>query len=245
MAQTNLSDKVTEKSNVDKLVENLEKLANYSYDNWKISPDLGKNVQFTGNPYDLNFDDSSWGILSLNEKNYDDSCWLRKVIELPKTFLGEPVKGTVKLLVSVDDYGYMWINGESKGYFPWDGEFVLTNDAKPGEKFIVAIKAIKTGGPLRLIGAQLDIENSQPLRQKVEDFSMSIRTGQKLLSFDTYQTNARVKVDPGIDKSKISRSEKTKLNDLLQNECTKVDVDALRNGDLPTGQEVLKHLKNH
>ncbi len=96
--------------------------------------------------------------LALDERSKFDSCWLRKEIVLPKTFLGTPVTGKIKLLVSVDDFGYLWINGESKGYFPWDGEFILTENGKPGDKFLVAIKAINTGGPLRIINAQLEVE---------------------------------------------------------------------------------------
>ena len=127
-------------TNIDKLTETLDSLTAYSFNNWRISPDLSQPVE--GNPASPGFNDSGWKILKVNEKNYEDSCWLRKEIILPETILGKPVKGKINFLVSVDDYGYFFVNGENKGYFPWDGEFTLTENARPGEKFLIAIKAL-------------------------------------------------------------------------------------------------------
>src|SRR5439155_24566752 len=133
-------------------------------------------------------------------------------------------------LVSVDDYGYLWVNGESKGYFPWEGEFELTKDAKPGQTFVIAVKAINTGGPLRLLRPELRPERTSALRRTLEDFRLSLQAGPRLLSFDTYQTNARRKVDPGIDKSTADKAEKQRLQQLLQELASQVDVDALASG---------------
>jgi len=217
-------------TNVDKLSDALDSLTANSFNNWRISPDLAKPIE--GDPTSSEFDDSAWGILRVDEKNYEDSCWLRKEIILPETILGKPVEGKITFLVSIDDYGYFYVNGENKGYFPWDGEFILTENAKPGDKFLIAIKAINTGGPLRLLRARIDMAGTKELRQSILDFSLSMKVGQKLLSFDTYQTNARVKTDPGIDKSKINQAEKTKLNKLLQQLASEVDIDALGSGDI-------------
>ena len=220
------------KSNVDIISKKLTFLSSFSYDDWKKSPNLSKGTIIEGDPVSINFDDSKWETLSINQSVTDDSCWLRKEIVLPEQMLGHPVKGKIKLLLSVDDYGYLWINGESKGYFPWDGEFVLTEDAKPKEKFLVVIKAINTGGPLRLLRAELDMGIVTPLREEIQDLALSLKTGQKLLSFDTYQTNATVTFDPGTDKSTVDKNEKIKLNKLLQQEVLKINTDALGNGDI-------------
>jgi alpha-mannosidase len=217
-------------TNVDILVHSLDSLRTISFNNWKVSPDLKQPI--SGDPTSFGFDDSKWFTLKLDEQLFLDSCWIRKEIILPKQILGQPISGAIKLLVSVDDYGYLWVNGESKGYFPWDGEFELTKDAKPGEKFLIAIKAINTGGPLRLIRAEIESEESKKINQLIGDFSTSLLVGQKLLSFDTYQTNARRKQDPGIDKSAVSREEKIKLNNLLQKLAAEVDVLSLAKGSL-------------
>jgi len=216
-------------SNVDKLVRALDSLSLSSTNDWKVSPDLGKYTP-QGDPTQPGFDDSKWESLQPNQSIYLDSCWIRKDIVLPTKILGQPVSGPMRIIVAVDDYGYMWINGVSKGYFPWDGNFELTKEAKPGERFTIAIRAINTGGPLRLITAQVESEAAKVLRSTIDNLTLSFRVGQKLLSFDTYQTNSRVKVDPEIDNSTMDKAEKTKLGDLLQTIAGNVNLDALSNG---------------
>ncbi len=240
--QNNLKDNMIQ-TNVDIVAKKLSSLSTLSYDNWKKSPNLSSGTEIQGDPTSINFDDSQWGTLIINQRVTDDSCWLRKEIILPKQMLGQPVKGEIKLLISVDDYGYLWINGESKGYFPWDGEFVLTENAKPGEKFLIVIKAINTGGPLRLLRAELDMSVVTSLREEIQDLLLSLKTGQKLLSFDTYQTNARVTVDPGIDKSTINKNDKIKLNRLLQEEAIKINTDALEQGDILKYRQSIEEVK--
>jgi alpha-mannosidase len=218
-------------TNVDRLVKTLDSLTLASFDDWKASQDL-KGYQPQSDPTLPGFNDAGWQMLKLNESIYPDSCWLRKEIVLPEKILGKPVTGSMKLLVSVDDYGYLWINGVSKGYFPWDGEFELTQNAKPGEHFLIAIKAINTGGPLRLLRAQVESEELKPLRTMIENFSLSLRVGQKLLSFDTYQTSSNRRVDPGVDHSTMDKAEKKRLTDLLQSLAAKVDLHSLTEGPL-------------
>jgi len=215
---------------VDRVVHSLDSLGIVSFNDWKVSPDIKQRI--IGDPTKPGFDDSRWDNLKLDQRIYPDSCWIRKEIVLPDMILGRPVTGAVKFLVSVDDYGYFWVNGESRGYFPWDGEFELTKDAKPGEKFLITIKAINTGGPLRLIRADVESENSKTISQTIQDFSTSLRVGQKLLGFDTYQTNARRKQDPHIDKSTIDREEKIRLNNLLQKLAGEVDIQSLASGSI-------------
>jgi alpha-mannosidase len=222
---------VLSRTNVDRVVGMLDSLSIVSYDNWKVSPDL-KNYRPTGDPTQPGFDDSQWETLRLNQLIYPDSCWLRKEIILPGKILGNVVEGTVNILLSVDDYGYLWVNGEDRGYFPWDGEFILTKTAAPGQKFLLVIKAINTGGPLRLLRAQIESEKARPIHRIIDDLSLSLLTGQKLLSFDTYQSNAHKTVDPGIDKSTLDKNEKTHLNTLLQSLANEIDLDALSAGSL-------------
>src|SRR5260221_132053 len=173
---------------VDQLVAKLATLTELTYDGWKASPDIAKSHLEGDGPARPDYDDSAWSTLAIDESIRPDSCWLRRTIVLPKTYLGRPVAGAARFKVSVDDAGYLWVNGESKGYFPWDGDFELTKDAKPGQTFSIAIKAINTGGPLRLLRAQVELsgaaEGAGDLRRKAEDLALSLRVGQKLLGFD-------------------------------------------------------------
>jgi alpha-mannosidase len=211
---------------VDRLGAELDFQSRGSLDAWKYSTD------FSGTPALPGFNDAAWQTLALNQSIYPDSCWIRKTVVLPERMLGTPTSGTIRLLLTVDDAGYLFVNGEARGYFPWDGEFVLTTDARPGQTFHLAIKAINTGGPLRLIRAQIAVGEDNPLARTIEDFSLGIRVAQKLLSFDTYQTNARAKQDPGTDLSAMNRDEKLRLAALLQSACTAVDAAALRDGNI-------------
>jgi alpha-mannosidase len=228
---------------VDRLTAALDSLSVTKFDNWKMSPDLKQYRPVRESPSAPEFDDSGWQILRMGESVYPDSCWLRKKITIPNTILGKPASGPLRLLVSVDDYGYLWVNGEFKGYFPWNGEFELTHNAQPGQKFVLAIKAVNTGGPLRLLRAELRSVATQSTRQMIEDFALSLRSGQKLLGFDTYQTSAWRKTDPKVDKSTINRKEKGELAALLQSLAGKVDVNALRKGSLERFQRSLDDVR--
>ncbi len=231
-------------TNVDKLVERLDLLSDASFDNWKYS------TNFSLTPVELSsttFDDSEWKNSKLNESLYLDSCWFRKSVEIPKYIAGILVTGPLKFINAVDDYSYIWIDGESRGKFGWDAETILTGNAEPGQKFVVLIKAINTGGPLRLIEARISLGVESALQNLIRNLSTSFRVGQKLVSFDTYQTNASVKVDPGIDNSKVKKERREELQKLIQKLAAKINVDALANGDttkfLSSVDEVKKELK--
>ena len=220
-------------SNVQKFTHALDSLTIVSIDDWKMSPDL-RHGPVKGDPTRAGFDDSKWETLKLNESVYPDSCWLRKEIALPSMILGRKISGPVRLIVSVDDYGYMFVNGEDKGYFPWDGDFELTRSAQAGDKFLIAIRAINTGGPLRILRAEIQAGSTDSLRTMVEDFALSVRVGETLLSLDTKQTTAydNKMEDPGVDKSTMDKAEKKNLNELLQSQVARVDLDALRAGSV-------------
>jgi alpha-mannosidase len=231
-------------SNVDKIAERLDQLSEVSFNNWKYSTNFSLTAEEISK---IDFDDSSWQNATLNQRFTLDSCWFRKEIEIPSFIAGIPVKGKLNFLNSVDDYSYLWINGEYKGKFGWNTKVLLTEDAKPGEKFLILIKAINTGGPLRLIRAQLDFEIESSTKKLIKNLSLSFRVAQKLLSFDTYQSNERVKIDPGVDLSKIKKAEKEKLGKLLQELATKLNTDALKNGDtakfIVSANQIKKELK--
>ncbi len=221
-------------SPVDRLADTLDSLATISFDAWKMSPDL-KTARLEGaNPAAPEFDDSKWETLKLEQRVYPDSCWLRKEVVLPGRILDRPVEGRIRLLLTLDDYGSLWVNGEARGKFLWDGSFVLTEEARPGDRFTLAIRAVNTGGPLRLMRAQLEMESTRTIAGTLKDFAVSLRVGQRLLSFDTYQVNAYSgqKEDPGIDKSTIARSERQELGALLQQVASSVDYATIQRSEV-------------
>ena len=216
-------------TNVDKVTEKLVQLSTASYDNWRYTADHSLSVAELSNP---SYNDSQFPLLKLNERIFPDSCWLRKVITLPKYIGGLLVEGKMKMFFEVDDYGELYVNGKFIGDIPWSGEFLIAEESTPGDEFVILVKAHNTGGPLRLIRAELEFGDESPVLESINNLVLSLRAGQKLLSFDTYQTNDRVKVDPGFDKSQLNKDEKKKLNGILQNIVLNIDLEALENGEI-------------
>ena len=87
-------------------------------------------------------------------------------------------------------------------------------------------------GTVRLSKAELVLSAVEPRRRMIEELALSLRVGQKLLSFDTYQTSASKKTDPHTDKSTIDKAERSRLNDLLQKLAVQIDMAALAAGSL-------------
>ena len=242
------STRAAPQSTVERVAQALETLAASSVDDWKISaafqrltPDGGAPLwsAFTGDPTRADFDDSKWTSFKLIEPIDLESCWLRKKIALPQRVLGQPVSGSVKLHLSFSGTGELWVDGASKGR-PGADDVELTQDAKPGQTFLLVIRASQSpgqggvgrGGPVRLSKAELIVAKSEATRKQIEDLALSLRVGEKLLSFDTYQTNARIKTDPRVDRSEIDKAERTRLNDLLQRLASQIDTAALADGSL-------------
>jgi alpha-mannosidase len=219
-------------TDVDKLIRTLDSLTITSLNEWKMSPDL-KSYRPSGDPTQPSFDDRSWDILRLGESVYPDSCWLRNELIVPDRILGRKPAGALRLLLSLDDYGYLWVNGKSLGHFPWNGDFVISPSVTPGDRFVLAIKAVNTGGPLRLLRAEIEMESIRPLKGVLADFALSLRVGQKLLSFDTYQTSSSKRFDPGLDRSMHDREEKRRLNALLQTTAAGFHPRIILEGTLP------------
>ena len=96
-------------SPVDRVVDELSYQSTGTLTTWRYSE------SFAGDPTSSGFDDHAWPALTINQSLKLDSCWIRKDIILPAAFLGTPVKGKIRLLLTVDDYAYLWINGKSVG----------------------------------------------------------------------------------------------------------------------------------
>lgn len=222
---------------VDTLAADLQQQSTGTLDSWRYS------TSFAGDPASPKFNDRSWATLKLDQRLTVDSCWIRKEVVLPAAYLGLPVKGTLRLLLTVDDYAYLWVNGRSQGRINWDGECVITTDAKPGQRFVIAVRAINTGGPLRLIRARLQPEGVDTLAARVEGLALSLRVGQKLLSGDTYQTNARQRFDPRTDLAQADPKVKGELRERLQAAARAFDRRVLRTGSRAAIVESVSRLR--
>ncbi len=230
------------KTIVDKLIFELDALSTYYLGNWKINSDPSKD-NIIKYPYDVNFDDSNWKKINIKEKINENYCWIRKTITLPRKVLNNSVKGKVVFSINLLDAGCIWINQKCRGYFYKSCNFVLTDNAKPGEKFIVAIEAFNNSDKIWFKHAELIFEDLKIDKQKIKDLVLSLKTGQKLLSFDTHQTGFNLDYNPPIDKSEFSTEEKIKLNKLLKKLTAEINVIALKRGDLNKFWESIEKIR--
>lgn len=213
-------------SEVGKLVETLKKLVEFKLDDWLINP-AGMEGEELGEPYKKGYNTYCWKKYKNAEAITRDTIWLKKEITLPEKLFNSPTSGKIYLELKVDDSAYCWINEQPQGFFTYDEKFLLTENGKPGEKFDVTIQIMKTAGLTHLADAELKMGQHSKEIDKIERFISSLKIGEKLLSFDTYQTNFRNKFDPGIDKSLLDKDEKKRLNEKLQTLSKGLDKEVL------------------
>ncbi|MFZ5516853.1 MAG: glycoside hydrolase family 38 C-terminal domain-containing protein [Candidatus Zhuqueibacterota bacterium] len=219
---------------IDQVCNHLDSALNIRFDHWKYSATM------TPDAWKPDFNDAAWKTLALDEEVFPDSAWLRRTIVIPNSILGKkPDGGRLTFLVTVDDAGFCWIDGQKKGLFKWDGAFVLTEQAQPGQKFDIAIKAINTGGPLRIIDAKIVWDRVAPISQQIEDYALSLQVGQKLLSNDTYLRIGRTRLDSGVDHSEVPQQQRIELRNQLEQAARLLDISALKKGQLEAFQKSL------
>lgn len=114
-------------------------------------------------------DDSAWPLVKPEHswEGANTAAWYRQRITVPQAVGGVSVSGSRLILrCSVDDDMEIYVDGTLKGRFHWDqGLVVLTDNAQPGESFLVAIKAINQGGPGRLMAASLTYDQFAEARE--------------------------------------------------------------------------------
>ena len=113
------------------------------------------------------FDDSDWQHVDLGFQwwPHDSTCWFRKGLAIPETVNGIATAGSVvRLKVGMDNEAKAYVNGEFKQQFTWsDGDFVLTENAQPGQVVTVALYAINRPGYGTLYQAYLVSDASEQM----------------------------------------------------------------------------------
>lgn len=164
----------------------------------------------------LDFDDSGWQIASPEfEWGRDPVCWLRKTITVPETIGGVAVRGSrITLRLGVDDDGECFVNGVLKQEFHWGGcKVVLTESARPGDKYVIAVKGLNAQGPGRLLFAYLDYSALDVLREEAALLGADLAVARSFIGF-------------------LEENEKKVLCDQALTRATEaLDTDALLRGD--------------
>ncbi len=93
-----------------------------------------------------NVADADWQPVSIgfHWKGENTRAWFRTRITIPEAIEGFPTSGfPVRLRVGIDDDGEIYVDGQLRQKFHWDdGSITLTEHARPGQTFVVAIRGI-------------------------------------------------------------------------------------------------------
>ncbi len=122
------------------LVDRLDSLVTVPLDSWKYHPDLP-------HPEDPTVDDKDWPTVKTGEDWKTGPRVLRKLIEIPTTVNGYKVQGArIRLRMSVDSRDFVTVTIFSNGSMVSRTDedtlqpIVLTENAQPGEKFLIAVR---------------------------------------------------------------------------------------------------------
>jgi len=130
----------------------------------KASGPKNRTYDFTPDARSADFDDGKWEVISADslEKRRGNGrlslIWYRLNVTIPERVAGFDTLGSTAVFeIVVDDYAEVWVNGKAPFVLGQNGgsvtagwnapnRVVLTRDAKPGEKFQIAVLGIN--GPL-------------------------------------------------------------------------------------------------
>jgi alpha-mannosidase len=125
---------------------------------WCVSNDIP-------HPEDANLDDSSWGAMKLEDKWPIGTRVLRRWIEVPEKVDGYAVRGsTLKLDLYLTSPGRVMISTFVNGTMLYHGDddhqevILLTVNAQPGQKFLVAVRADAQGKEAQISRSRLIVE---------------------------------------------------------------------------------------
>lgn len=163
------------------------------------------------------FDDSTWTTAA---PEFDFGAvpvaWMRTTIVIPERIGSAPIAGSKLILrAGVDDDGECYVNGALKQKFHWDQcNVVITENAKPGEKLVIAIKGLNGPGSGRLLFARLECAPLIELREDASRIAEDLRYAESLANQEpdkSRQAVYRAAIEPAVaalDMSALERCDK-------------------------------------
>src|SRR5579862_2229828 len=148
---------------IEMVATRLKSLMRLSADEWKFHPadiDHGEAVDL---------DDSSWSTVRPNSTGPYEALWYRRWIEVPKNLNGYDLTGArIWFSFQIDANGpvvqIIYFNGRRVAMGDDLEPIVLFDNAKPGDKILVAVKLLQTVDQKHFSHADLrvDIPNTRP-----------------------------------------------------------------------------------
>ena len=146
------------------LLDRLNSIVTVPLDSWKFHPDIP-------HPEDAGVDDKDWQTVKTGEEWKTGPRVLRKLVEIPATVNGYQIQGArIRLQMSVNSHDFLTITIFSNGSLVSRTDedtlqpIVLTESARPGEKFLIAIRiqAAEVGTLIRSCQLQITPPASRP-----------------------------------------------------------------------------------
>lgn len=130
-------------------------------------------------------DDSSWQMVKPGSEAPKEAVWYRRVIEIPKSFHGYDATGTkisFRFEAAADDDvpEIVYFDGRRVALGADLEPIVLTNDAKPGQRFLVAVKLLQTAGPKTFQRVSLHVDFAEN-RPNPKDFRSELLSAEALI----------------------------------------------------------------
>jgi len=146
------------------------------------------------------FDDSQWQTVDLGFewRPHDSTGWFRTRVTVPDRINGIPTSGAaIRMKAGVDNGAKAYVDGVFRQEFEWaDGDFLLTENARPGETITVALHAVNRPGYGRLYEAYLVCGAGEAmveaLRILTNDFDTAIQDAAYVPESEAAHWNARV-----------------------------------------------------
>ncbi|MCA1596505.1 MAG: hypothetical protein LC772_08800, partial [Chloroflexi bacterium] len=140
-------------------------------------------------------DTSTWSAIRVGDEWGPENsvAWFRRDVVIPATIAGAPTAGgKIILNLAVDDDGVAYVDGRQVQAFHWDeGHVVLTDHARPGAHFFVAIKGINAPGTGRLFRADLTLSGLPTPRTSAQNYLDSE-------TFTTWMEGNAPQIAPGL-----------------------------------------------
>src|SRR5215475_15942854 len=159
----------------------LDSLVNAPLDGWRFHADLA-------HPEDASLDDSSWPQLKIAEKWTDGPRVLRRWIETPAALNGYSLQGAqIRLDLQIVSEDFMTIAVFSNGSMAFRGDedaqqpILLTDNARPGQKFLIAVRVQAAEKNTQIRASRLLITPS-PARPDPGIFRQEILVAQPMVA---------------------------------------------------------------
>jgi alpha-mannosidase len=150
----------------------------------------------------VDLDDSSWQVVQPKSESPVDAVWYRREIEVPKTLHGYDLTGT-RIWFKFE----AWANGPMPQIIYFNGRrvalgddlepIVLFDNAKPGEKVLVAVKLLHTAENKHFAGVDLRIDFAES-RPSPEDLREEFLSSAALIP--------SLSKDPATDKTTLEKA---------------------------------------